>query len=251
MDSAMGKLEGKISLIAGGTTGMGAATARLFQAEGATVVVTGANPQTANAASAAMPGVEVIVSDQRDTGATKDLIDNVTAKHGVIDVLFVNAGVARFAPLEAVDEAFFDEQFDVNVRGAYFLVKHAAPVMPNGGAIILTASVSASLGGVGMSVYSASKAALRSFGRTLAAELAPRNIRVNTVSPGPIETPIFDKTGLSSEQISDFREAIKVTVPLKRVGRPEEVAAAVLFLAADATFVTGEELIVGGGMGSV
>lgn len=247
----MGKLEGKIALITGGTAGIGAATARLFQAEGANVVVTGANPQTAEAARHKLPGIEVIVSDQGDTGAAKDLIDHVTAHHGRIDVLFVNAAVARFAPLDAVDEASFDAQFNVNVRGAYFLLKHAAPAMVDGGAIILTASISASLGGVGMSVYSASKAALRSFGRTLAAELAPRNIRVNTVSPGPIETPIFGKTGLTAEQIVDFRKAAEVTVPLKRVGKPEEIAAAVLFLATDATFITGEELIVGGGLLSI
>jgi NAD(P)-dependent dehydrogenase (short-subunit alcohol dehydrogenase family) len=247
----MGRLEGKTSLITGGTTGIGAATAKLFRAEGAAVVVTGANPQTAEAAKAELSGIEVIISDQGDTHATKDLIDQVTAKHGGIDILFVNAGVARFAPLEAVDEAFFDAQFDVNVRGAFFVVKHAAPAMRNGGAIILTASVSASLGGVGMSVYSASKAALRSFGRTLAAELAPRNIRVNTVSPGPVETPIFRKTGLTPEQIVDYRAAARTNVPLGRVGRPEEIAAAVLFLAADASFVTGEELIVGGGLASI
>lgn len=247
----MGKLEGKIALITGGTTGIGAATARLFQAEGASVVVTGADFKTAELAKHELPGIEVIVSNQADTGAAKELIDHVTAKHGRIDVLFVNAGIALFAPLEAVDEASFDVQFNVNVRGAFFLLKYAAPAIVDGGAIILTASVSASLGGVGMSVYSASKAALRSFGRTLAAELAPRNIRVNTVSPGPIETPIFGKTGLTAEQIDEFREAVKITVPLKRVGKPEEVAVAVLFLATDATFVTGEELIVGGGQLSI
>ncbi len=150
-----------------------------------------------------------------------------------------------------MDEAFFDAQFNVNVRGAYFLLKHAAPAISDGGAIILTASTAASLGGVGMSVYAASKAALRSFGRTLAAELAPRNIRVNTVSPGPIETPIFGKTGLTREQIDQFLEGAKARVPLKRVGRAEEVASAALFLATDATFVTGGEIIVGGGLVSI
>jgi NAD(P)-dependent dehydrogenase (short-subunit alcohol dehydrogenase family) len=247
----MVKLEGKIALITGGTTGIGAATAKLFQSEGATVIVTGSNPKTAEAARAELPGIEVIVSNQGDTQAVKALVDQVKAKHGRIDVLFVNAGVAHFAPLEASDEAFFDNQFNINVRGAYFLLKHAAPVIPDGGAIILTASTAASLGGVGMSVYAATKAALRSFGRTLAAELAPRNIRVNTVSPGPIETPIFGKTGLSQEQIDGFIEGAKVRVPMKRLGTPEEVAVAALFLAADATFVTGGEIIVGGGLVSI
>ncbi len=247
----MARLDGKIALITGGTTGIGAATAKLFQAEGATVIVTGSNPKSAEAAKAELPGIEVIVSDQGDVAAAKALVDQVKAKHGRIDVLFVNAGVAHFAPIDVVDEAFFDTQFNINVRGAYFIVKHAAPVIPDGGSIILTASTAASTGGVGMSVYSATKAALRSFGRTLAAEFAPRNIRVNTVSPGPIETPIFGKSGLSQAQIDGFLEGAKARVPLSRLGRPEEVAAAALYLAADASFTTGAELLVGGGLVSI
>jgi NAD(P)-dependent dehydrogenase (short-subunit alcohol dehydrogenase family) len=163
----------------------------------------------------------------------------------------VNAGIGAFGPLETVDEAFFDRQFNINVRGAYFVIKHAAPVIPDGGAIVLTASTAASSGLAGASVYSATKAALRSFGRTLAAELAPRNIRVNTVSPGPIETPIFGKSGLTQEEIQGFKDHITSQVALKRIGTSEEVAAAVLFLAADATFVTGAELVVGGGINDV
>lgn len=244
----MSKLDGKIALITGGTTGIGAATAKLYRSEGATVIVTGANPKTAEAARTQLPGIDVIVSNQGDVRSSKSLVDQVTAKHGRIDILFVNAGVAHFAPIEAVDEAFFDAEFNINVRGAYFMVKHALPVIPDGGTIILTASTAASSGGANMSVYAATKAALRSFGRTLAAELAPRNIRVNVVSPGPIETPIFGKTGLAAEQIEGFLADAKVRVPLKRLGRPEEVAAAALFLAADATFVTGGEIIVGGGL---
>lgn len=247
----MAKLEGKIALITGGTTGIGAASAKLFQAEGATVIVTGSSAKSVEAAKAELPGIEVIVSDQADTKASKALVDQVKAKHGRIDVLFVNAGVGHFAPLEASDEAFFDNQFNVNVRGAYFLLQHAAPVIADGGAIILTASTAASQGWAGMSVYSATKAALRSFGRTLAAELAPRNIRVNTVSPGPIETPIFGKSGLSQAQIDGFIEGAKARVPMGRLGAPEEVAATALFLAADATFVTGGEIIVGGGLVSI
>ena len=247
----MAKLDGKIALITGGTTGIGAATARLFQAEGATVVVTSSTTQGAEKARAALSGIEVLVADQADPAAAARLIAAVKDKHGRIDILFVNAGVAHFSPLENVDEAFFDKQFDINVRGAFFTIKHAAPAIPDGGTIILTASTAASQGGVNMSVYAATKAALRSFGRTLAAELAPRQIRVNTVSPGPIDTPIFDKTGLDKAQIDGFLEGAKARVPLKRVGRPEEVAAAVLFLAADATYVTGGELIVGGGLVSI
>ena len=244
----MSRLEGKIALITGGTTGIGAATARLFQAEGATVIVTGSNPKTLEAARAELPGIEIVVSDQADTAATKTLIEQVKARHGRIDVLFVNAGVALFAPLEQVDETFFDKLFGINVRGAYLVVKHAAPVLADGGAVILTASTAASSGTPGFTVYSATKAAVRSLGRSFAAELAPRNIRVNVVSPGPIETPIFGKTGMNQQQIDGFLADIKTSIPLQRVGKPEEVAATVLFLATDATFITGDEIIVGGGL---
>ena len=233
----MAKLDGKIALITGGTTGIGAATAKLFQAEGATVIVTGSSAKTVETARKDLPGIEVIVSDQANTAASKALVDQVKAKHGRIDVLFVNAGIGAFGPLETVDEAFFDRQFNINVRGAYFVIKHAAPVIPDGGAIVLTASTAASSGLAG--------------GRTLAAELAPRNVRVNTVSPGPIETPIFGKSGLTQEQIQGFKDHITSQVALKRIGTSEEVAAAVLFLAADATFVTGAELVVGGGINDV
>lgn len=244
----MSKLSGKIAVITGGTTGIGAATAKLFQSEGATVVVTGQNPATVEAARVQSPGIEAVLADQSDTISTKALVEHVRAKHGRIDILFVNAGVAHFAPIENVDEDFFDREFAVNVRGAYFVIKHALSVMPDGGAIILTASTAASSGAPALSVYAATKAALRSFGRTLAAELAPRGIRVNTLSPGPIKTPIFGKTGLSQDQIDGFIEGIKSRVPLGRIGNPEEVAATALYLAADATFMTGGEIVVGGGL---
>ena len=247
----MGKLDGKIALITGGTTGIGAATARLFQAEGATVIVTGSNPTTLEAARGELPGIEVVASDAGDVAAVASLVKLVTDRHGGIDVLFVNAGIARFAPLEAVDEAFFDSQFDINVRGAFFVVKHAAPALREGGAIILTGSSAGSKGGAGISVYAATKAALRSFARTVATELAPRHIRVNTLSPGPIETPIFGKIGLPPEQLSGMLEGMLTTIPLGRVGHADEVARAALYLAVDATFTTGAELFVDGGMVSV
>jgi NAD(P)-dependent dehydrogenase (short-subunit alcohol dehydrogenase family) len=245
----MGKLDGKIALITGGTTGIGAATALRFQREGATVIVTGSNPATLDAARHAMPGVEVMASDAADVAAIKALVDAVRTKHGRIDVLFVNAGIGKFAPHAAVDEAFFDAQFNINVRGAYFAIQAAAAAMPDGGSIILTASVSGVKGGLGQTVYAATKAALRSFGRTFAAELAPRRIRVNTISPGPIETPIFGKTGMSPEQIAGVIEGMTAMIPLRRVGQADEVAAAALFLASDeSSFTTGAELFVDGGM---
>lgn len=244
----MAKLEGKIALITGGTTGIGAATARLFQAEGATVVVTGSNPDGLEAARAALPGVEVVLSDQADPAASKTLADDVAARHGRIDIAFVNAGIAIMGPLDQLAEEAFDRQFDVNVRGTLFAAKAVAPHVPEGGTIIFTGSVSGSTGMAGNSVYSATKAAVRSFARTLGAELAPKGVRVNVVSPGPIETPIFGKSGLSPEQVEGFKSGITSRVPLGRIGQAEEIAAIVLFLAADATYVTGEEIVAGGGL---
>jgi len=244
----MSKLNGKVALITGGTTGIGAATAKRFLSEGARVIVTGRTPGSLEEFRKQCPLAEALLADQSDTRATKTLIEGIRDTHGHIDILFVNAGVVHFAPLERVDEDFFDLQFSINIRGAYFVLKHAAPIIRDGGSIILTGSSAASLGTPGLSVYAASKAALRSLGRTLAAELAPRNIRVNTLSPGPIDTPIFAKAGLNQAQIDEFIAGAKSRVPLRRIGTPEEVAATALYLATDATFVTGAELVVGGGL---
>jgi NAD(P)-dependent dehydrogenase (short-subunit alcohol dehydrogenase family) len=245
----MAKLQGKIALITGGTSGIGAATAKLFQAEGATVIATGSSQASVEAAKPDLPGIELVVSDASDTAAAKALVELVKARHGRIDVLFANAGRAQFAPIDQVDEAFFDHQFNTNVRGVFFLLKHAAPVMADGGSMILTASVAGSTGGLpGATVYGATKAALRSFGRTFASELAPRRIRVNTVSPGPIDTPIFLKNGYPQSAADAFLEGAKTRIPLGRAGHPDEVARAALYLAADATFTTGAELFVDGGL---
>ncbi len=245
----MAKLDGKVVLITGGTTGIGAATARLFRQEGATVVVTGSNPKTLDAARHELQGIEVVAADAADVAATKALIHDIQSRHGRLDVLFVNAGIARFMPSSGVDEDHFDAQFNVNVRGAYFAIRYAAEIMSSGGSIILTASVSGVKGGLGQTVYGATKAAVRSFGRTFAAELAPRGIRVNTISPGPIETPIFGKIGIPAAQMEAVMGDMLKTIPLARVGRPEEVAAAALFFAStDSSFTTGGELFVDGGM---
>ena len=246
----MNKLQNKIALITGGTTGIGAATAKLFRDEGATVIVTGSNPKTLEAARAELPGVEVMACDASDVAATKTLIESVKDKHGRIDVLFVNAGIAAFAPIAEVDEALFDKQFDINVKGAFFAMKYAAPIMPDGASIILTASASGVLGMPNTTVYGATKAALRSFGRTFAGELAPRKIRVNTISPGPIDTPIVGKGGdASPAEIKAMMDGIIAQVPLGRIGQAEEIAAAALYFASDdSKFTTGTELFVDGGM---
>jgi NAD(P)-dependent dehydrogenase (short-subunit alcohol dehydrogenase family) len=246
------RLEGQHALITGGTSGMGAATAMLFKAEGATVIVTGSNEQTLAAARRDMPGIEVIASDAGDPAAVRSLVNEVKQKYGYIDILFVNAGVAKPRPAQMVDEEFYDYHFDVNTRGAYFLIKEASQIMPDGGSIILTSSIAHFKGMAGQSVYSGSKAALRSFARTFAAELAPRNIRVNVISPGPIDTPILEKMGLPAEKLAAMQEHILASVPLKRKGRPEEIATVALFFASsDSSFITGVDLPVDGGMGQM
>jgi NAD(P)-dependent dehydrogenase (short-subunit alcohol dehydrogenase family) len=245
----MTKLDGKVALISGGTSGIGATTARLFQSEGATVIVTGSTEKSVETSGHKLPAVEALVSDARDISAIKLLVEHVKVKHGRIDVLFVNAGVAMFSPIDQIDEAFFDNQFDVNVKGAFFLMKYAIPAMPDGSAIILTASVAGANGGLGGgTIYGATKAALRSLGRTVAKELTPRGIRVNTISPGPIMTPILDKGGFTPAQKEGFVAGAKTRIPLGRTGTAEEVAAAALYLAADATYSTGSELFVDGGL---
>ena len=183
---SLGRLDGKIALITGGTTGIGFATAQLFQQEGAQVIVTGRNPKTVEDAQKALgPSALVVASDASSLAGTDALMKIVSEKFGRLDILFANAGIAQFAPAEQVDENFFDRHFDLNVKGLFFTVKKSLGLLSNGGAVLLNASVASRKGFAGASIYSATKAAVRSFGRTLAAELAPRRIRVITISPGP------------------------------------------------------------------
>jgi NAD(P)-dependent dehydrogenase (short-subunit alcohol dehydrogenase family) len=246
----MGKLNGKVALITGGTTGIGLATAKLFQQEGAQVIVTGRSPGTlAEAQQELGPKAAVIQSDTGKLSDIDQLVSAVKAKFGRVDVLFANAGIAKFAPVEESSENFFDEQFQTNVKGLYFTVQKVLPLIPDGGTILFNASVAGKKGFAGTSVYSATKAAVRSFGRTLAAELAPRRIRVNTISPGPITTPILNKMNLPSDAAKQLEETLVSHVSLKRFGAADEVARAALFLASDdASFVVGSEMFVDGGL---
>jgi len=249
----MQRLEGKMAVVTGGNSGIGLATAQRFLEEGAKVAISGRNEKTlAEALKKLGEDVLAIRADTAHLDEVERFLREVNKKLGKIDVLFVNAGVAKFAPLTETPESLFDEQFDINIKGAYFTIQKAVPYLNDGASIILNTSVAGSTGTPGTSAYSATKAALRSLARTAAAELAERNIRVNAVAPGPIITPIFGRTGLPQQAIDDWAKDLVSQVPMKRFGQPEEVAGVVAFLASrDSSYITGVEINVDGGLGQL
>jgi len=249
----MKRLEGKVAVVTGGNSGIGLATAKRLQEEGAKVAIAGRSRKTLDDAVRTIGnGVVAVQADVAKLTDVDKLYAEVSKKLGKIDVLFVNAGVAKFAPLAETSESLYDENFDINIKGAYFTLQKALPFLNDGASIILNTSVAGSTGNPGASAYSATKAALRSLARTAAAELVGRGIRVNTVAPGPIVTPILGRTGLPKEAIDEFTKRIVERVPMKRFGQPEEVAGAVAFLASqDASYITGVEINVDGGQGQV
>jgi NAD(P)-dependent dehydrogenase (short-subunit alcohol dehydrogenase family) len=249
----MKRLAGKVAVVTGGNSGIGLATAKRLQEEGAHVAISGRSKKTLDEATKAIGnGVLAVQADVTKLTEVDKLYSEVSKKLGKIDILFVNAGVAKFAPLAETSETLYDEQFDTNIKGAYFTIQKALPLLNDGASIILNTSVADRKGTAGASAYSATKAALRSLARTAAAELVGRGIRVNSVAPGPIVTPIFERTGLSKEAVDEFAKDIIGKVPMKRFGQPEEVAGAVAFLASqDASYITGEEINVDGGMGQI
>jgi NAD(P)-dependent dehydrogenase (short-subunit alcohol dehydrogenase family) len=249
----MGRLQGKVAVVTGGNSGIGLATAKRLQEEGAKVAISGRSKQTLDEAVKTIGnGVVAVQADVAKLTDLDRLYAEISQRLGKIDVLFVNAGVAKFAPLTETSESVYDEQFDINIKGAYFTIQKALPFLNDGASIILNTSVVDSKGNAGTSAYSATKAALRSLARTAAAELVGRGIRVNAVAPGPIVTPIFGKTGLPKAAIDDFAKEILVRVPMQRFGQPEEVAGAVAFLASqDASYITGVEINVDGGIGQI
>lgn len=246
----MGKLEGKVAVITGGNSGIGLATAREFSEQGARVVITGRAQQTLDAAVRAISGdVLAVRADAASLADIDRLFATVKEKFGQVDVLFINAGIGKFAPLEAVTEELFDDIMDINFKGAYFTIQKALPLLSDGASIVLNTSINAHIGMPNSSVYAASKAALITLARTLSAELLGRGIRVNAVSPGPVSTPIYGRLGLSDEVLDETAKNIQAQVPLKRFGRPEEIAKTVLFLASsDSSFLLGTEIIADGGM---
>lgn len=247
------KLENKVTVITGGNSGIGLATAKLFHREGAKVVITGRRQEVVEAAAKEIGSHAVgITTDTSNMTDIDNLYKEIENLHGKIDVLFLNAGVATFSPVEHVTEEMFDNQFNINVKGLYFNVQKALPLMKSGGSIILTTSAADQTGTPNTSVYAASKAAVRSLARTLSGELLDRGIRVNSIAPGPIDTPIFDKLGMPEEMLGQAKEQFTGMVPMKRFGTPDELATGVLFLASDdSTFIAGIDLAVDGGLVSI
>ena len=247
------KLEGKIAVITGGNSGIGLATAKRFVSEGANVFIFGRRQNEIDAGISEIgKNVIGIQGDVSNLADLDRLFDVVKDQKGHLDILFANAGIAQFAPLGEISEEHFDKIFRINVKGLLFTVQKALPILEDGGSIILNASIGTSKGVGGSSVYSATKAAVRSFARTWTVDLRDRKIRVNAISPGPIDTPIFSSITQNEEQSELFKKNIVNAVPMKRMGSPDEVAKVVSFLASDeSSYVTGIELFVDGGLAQI
>jgi NAD(P)-dependent dehydrogenase (short-subunit alcohol dehydrogenase family) len=249
----MGKLNDKVAVITGGSSGIGLAIAQRFVQEGARVVITGRRQDALNDALAVL-GVQA--SAFQGDVSRRDDVDRLYAYvghlHGRIDVLIANAGVIHPAPFEAVTDEQYDSQFDINVRGVFQTTQKALPLLSDGGAIVLVSSIAHFKALEGHCVYAAAKAAVRSFARSWAHDLKHRGIRVNCLSPGPVKTPIIGKMGIVADHLDAFEAGLGELIPLGRMGRPEELAAAALFLASsEGSFVTGIDLCVDGGLGQI
>jgi NAD(P)-dependent dehydrogenase (short-subunit alcohol dehydrogenase family) len=243
----MNNLSGKIAVVTGGNSGIGNATARKLKELGANVVITGRNPEAVESAANEL-GVMGVVADQASLDDIDTLVSQVKEEFGHVDVLFINAGVAAFAPVEHLSEEQFDTTMNVNFKGAFFTLQKFLPILREGASVINLSSINAYTGMPNTAAYAASKAALNSLTRTAAYELASRNIRVNSVNPGPTNTAIFGKLGMPDEAIQEFASAMQDRIPLKRFGEPEDVASLVAFLASDdASFITGAAYNIDGG----
>lgn len=244
----MSSLNGKVAVITGGNSGIGYATAQKLAKNGANVIITGRSEDRVSAAAKEL-GVRGIVADVTDFRALDLLVNEVRKDFGKIDILFVNAGVFLGSPVGQTEESMFDQQMNINFKGAVFTIEKFLPIMVDGGSIVALSSILAYTGMANAAVYSASKAALNAYMRSAATELAHRNIRVNTVNPGPINTPIYGKTGMPEDQLNGFAQAMQDRVPLKTFGTPEDVANFVTFIVSDeARFINGAELNVDGGI---
>jgi NAD(P)-dependent dehydrogenase (short-subunit alcohol dehydrogenase family) len=246
----MKRFEGKTALVTGGNSGIGLATALAFAKEGARLVITGRDQSTLDQVQARLGADAIAIRNDAGRIADGDALAAILRQRGVtLDAVFINAGVAKFAGLEAMDERLWDDTFNTNAKGPYFLIKALTTLLNPGAAIVLNGSINAHIGMPNSSVYAASKAALISLAKTLSSELLRRGIRVNVVSPGPIQTPLYGRLGLPAEQLSEVAANIQAQIPLKRFGTPDEIASAVLYLSsAESAFIVGTELVVDGGM---
>ncbi len=243
----MNTLNGKKVVITGGNSGIGYATAQKLAESGARVMITGRSADRVYAAAETLSVIGA-VADVMDLSQIDKLVEQVKEEFGKIDVLFVNAGIFAPAPVGQVSEAMYDEQMGINLKGAIFTIEKFLPVLNDGASIINLSSINAYTGMPMTAVYAASKAALNAYTRTAATELASRNIRVNAVNPGPVETAIFGKTGMSQQDLGEFAQALQSSIPLKRFGQPDEIANLVAFLASDeSAFMTGAEINIDGG----
>lgn len=246
----MKRFEGKVAMVTGGNSGIGLAAAKAFAREGAQVAVTGRDERTLkNAQKEIGSGALAIRADAARIADLDAAMAKVRDQFKRIDALFVNAGIGKFVPIAEVTEAMFDEIVTINLKGAFFTVQKALPLMARGSAVVLNASINAHIGLPGTTVYGATKAAVVNMAKTMSADLAERGIRVNAVSPGPVETPIFGRAGISSEQSRQTKEWLQNQTLVKRMAEPEEIAEAVLYLSSDvSSFVVGTELVIDGGM---
>lgn len=241
-------MQNKVAVITGGNSGIGYATAKELKASGAIVMITGRRKEAIEKAAEEL-GVIPFVADQSSLEDTERLMAAVAAQFGKVDILFINAGIAGIAAIEAATEKHFDDIVDINFKGAYFTLSKFIPLLSDGGSVVFLSSNTASMNGVSSSVYSASKAALNAVMKIAALELAPRKIRVNAVSPGPIKTEVMKKVGLDTATVGQIYEHLVTRIPLAKIGEPEDVAKMVAYLSADsASFITGSEFIMDGGM---
>ncbi len=246
----MKRFAGKTALVTGGNSGIGLATALAFANEGARVVITGRDQSTLDQAKARLGADSITIRNDAGQIADADALAEILQQQSVkLDSVFINAGITRFAALEDVDEGLWDQTFNTNVKDPYFLIKALTTLLNPGSAIVLNGSINAHIGMPNASVYAASKAALISLAKTLSSEMLSRGIRINVVSPGPTQTPLYGRLGMPAEQLSEVAANLQTQIPLKRFGTPDEIASAVLYLAsADSAFIVGTELVVDGGM---
>lgn len=246
----MNRFEGKSVLVTGGSSGIGLAAAQAFVAEGARVIITGRDSAALAEAKAVLGNKAIALrNDAGVVAEAKELAAALTSQEIRLDAVFINAGIAKFAPLPDVDEALWNQGFDTNVKGAYFQIQALLPLLNHGTSIVLNGSINAHIGMPNSSVYAASKAALISLAKTLSAELLPRGVRVNVVSPGPVSTPLYGKLGMDAATLEATAAQIQSQIPLGRFGTPQELASTVLhFAAPESAFIVGSEIVVDGGM---